>query len=655
MDRFDAEKGLFHFVFANGEDYYYTNSFMRLTLYQYLYCQLIRKGYRSVFFFCGDEGNYQLSMVDTDFYAVSEKQDSFLGRIKLFHRNGKASSFSNKVSINGKSNFEDCLKRMLTIMQEKEHIAFVFSIETFKDIAEFQNIILALKEMSDKNQRAGNRHLVLIHAPVIAGGSLPYFKDKNGIFCSDLFPEIKRIYKKCKNIHIYDELQNELGDRVSFLNVIKREYIYSILFRFFLKYDSCFSDNFSYIDDYVDFIWMWYNSQSFREYIGAIFPNNHKVMLLDIEKSLENKSVFAKITENVKHLREKAGNVISLKTWLEMCGYKTELPTTPIYDYNSNVIKLQKVYKILCENKTENIEENTKKLLFQIIEVLQKPSLILFDDHCSTMYLEKYIEYALEACEKPVKIDVLTIEKAVKAIKYTVDRLFSAKFNDELQLEEENNDYKISDSCYELHTGIIKTVGQIYILEAENKALDHKIAKLEREFEEALNDERRFEKMNKRAVEEERQIAYTQKVSTEVKELINKKERALNLNNIIKSNKLVRTQKQEWLEKLKSTVRTMETTLEMSFADGSQNIGKSVDITLQQTKDKLVETNNLLREISDKSEVFNDTIEEANSRLNNNKMMSIADVDRQYDELVRNMEMTEYNNKEFEEAVQVYD
>ena len=48
--RFDCTNGLFHLVFANDSDRYYTPSLLRLNFRQYLYYELKRAGYTDIFF-----------------------------------------------------------------------------------------------------------------------------------------------------------------------------------------------------------------------------------------------------------------------------------------------------------------------------------------------------------------------------------------------------------------------------------------------------------------------------------------------------------------------------------------------------------------------------------------------------------------------------
>ena len=72
MRRFDAGDGLYHLVFAN-EDTYYLDSLLKLNLRQYLYYELKGKGYESVFFLSGEEGNLFLTFGDARSQTVYER------------------------------------------------------------------------------------------------------------------------------------------------------------------------------------------------------------------------------------------------------------------------------------------------------------------------------------------------------------------------------------------------------------------------------------------------------------------------------------------------------------------------------------------------------------------------------------------------------
>lgn len=656
MELFDAEKGLFHFVFANGEDYYYTDSAVRLTLHQYIYCELIRQGYRSVFFFTGDDGCYELSMVNMDFFDISEKKNGLFDRIKLFQRPVKTQEeFAGKRLINGKNDFEDCLNRMITLMNEQDHMAFFFSIETFKELAEIEGVAQRLMDLSAKNHRTGNRHVILIHAPINVDGSIDYFKDEKGIFRSGLFPEINKIFNKKKNMYIYDELKNELDVRMVFLNTLTRERIYSVVYRHFMKNESCLSNSFNMIDDYVDLIYFWYNSQSFREYTGKLFNDKAKRVFLNIEESLGDRLIFNKIAELINTIKNSKEGENSLRMWFFSNGYKLDSAELPIIEYNSKITKLQQVYKRLQSKASDYyMREEIGEQLLQIITKLQKPSVIVYDDYCSLSYMEKFIDFACEATsDKYQEVDMLTLEKSLKAIRYAIQRMFSVTYDENTLSEDNESENKISDSCYELYMTILKSTVCLHTIQEENRLLSKRIAELEKELTKAIEDERSFEALNPDVVKRESELTYGANVSPEMHELYTKKERAYNLHETIKNKKFVKSQKISWIEKLKATIQATETTLEMSYGENLKTINSSVESMLRKAQDTIVSSKSLLQEISNSSDEFNDIMNEAEGVHTRETMPELLEVNSKYTEVEKPVEISV--EEEFEEVLQIYD
>ncbi|MEE0265982.1 MAG: hypothetical protein UD936_10195 [Acutalibacteraceae bacterium] len=657
MELFDAEKGLFHFVFANGKDYYYTDSAVRLTLHQYMYCELIRQGYKTAFFISGDDGSYELSMVNQDFFSMSEKKNALFDRIKIFQRSARTpEEFAGKKTINGKNNFEDCLDRMITIMNEHDHVAFFVPIETFKEFADVEGITKKLKDLSDKNHKSGNRHLILIHAPVNVEGSLDYIKDEKGIFRSGLFPEIDRIFNKKKNMYIYDELKNEFDTRMVFLNTVTRENVYNIVYRHFIRNETCFSKSFDMIDDYVDLIYFWHNSQAFREYAGKLFNEQDRRVFFNIEGSLCDKLLFSKITECINTIKNSNEGRESLKAWFFSNGYKLDRVRVPIVDNNSKITKLQQVYsRVQQKVKDYYMKQELSEQLLQTIKKLQKPSVIIYDDYCSLSYIERFVDFAYEATsDQHMSVDIQTLEKSLRAVNYAVQRICSITSEEcEEFSEEADSRNNVSDCCYEMHMSILQSSVSLYTMQGEIGVLDRQIAKLETERKKAIEAVREFEILNPAAVKREQEISYGGTVTSEVRELVAKKESAGNLHKAIEAKKVVRAQKSSWTEKLKAAIQATETTLEMNFNGDLQNINNNVEAMLRKAKENIVNSNSLLQDISFSSDKFNDIMSEAEEMQSREVIPIVSEVNNNYREAAKPREISV--EEEFEEVLQIYD
>ena len=77
MQEFDAPKGLIHLFFANDDDYFYTDSYVRTDQTYYLYSKLLEGRYEYVISFSGNENNgYFMTLQDNiTAAAFSEKNN----------------------------------------------------------------------------------------------------------------------------------------------------------------------------------------------------------------------------------------------------------------------------------------------------------------------------------------------------------------------------------------------------------------------------------------------------------------------------------------------------------------------------------------------------------------------------------------------------
>ena len=80
----------------------------------------------------------------------------------------------------------------------------------------------------------------------------------HSIFMTDVFPEILHIFSRTQNVPVYENLKQEMGERVSFLNTLERQEIYYMVLHLLLKGEAQTRELLPEARDFADFIWFWY-------------------------------------------------------------------------------------------------------------------------------------------------------------------------------------------------------------------------------------------------------------------------------------------------------------------------------------------------------------------------------------------------------------
>ncbi len=253
--RFDCTNGLFHLVFANDSDRYYTPSLLRLNFRQYLYYELKRAGYTDIFF------------VDQ------------------------------ALAISG------CLD-VLSDMNKK-FLAFVFSIQVFSALKDHKEAMDLLEKLRKNNVA---HHLILIYSPVTVDLIRSYFSDSDSIFMNPrLFPRILWDVS-FQRLTFYERLDQIFGaECVSCLNLLLREDIDYMVKHLFLHRTITGTGtdkvDFQAVDDYVDFIWAWYHFRDFKQVVGAWLPDNQCRQLGVIERYLEDDAALEAVGQQIEKLK----------------------------------------------------------------------------------------------------------------------------------------------------------------------------------------------------------------------------------------------------------------------------------------------------------------------------------------------------------------
>ena len=525
MDRFSWEKGLCHFVFAN-EDMYFLKSLLRLNLRQYLYVKLKKKQYKAVYFISGEEGRYQVEFGDNrseELYEKYRKQ----GILNFFRIKEEEHIFSFK-------NMELFFNQVLEMMKSEKNMAFVFEIQMFAEVSSYPELISEIIKQSEKNY--GREHLFLIHAPTAAEGSKRYLADPSGIFQSDLFPKIQRIFRK-QNVPIYEKMADEMENRISFLNDWNRGEIISML-RFLLMGNRQYFQNYLGMEEiYADIILAWYRNEQFRRDYHLGLPENKRYVRKVVYESLLDEHIFSKLHALAKQWYAKLGTKEKVREWIEKT-YPSDNMFCFIYEENSLAKKTDKLLKrgMLGERLFTDTE---KHLLMKIRQELLKPRMLL-EDETAVTYIDQCIEYVQNAC---VSGNKTLLDKSLEGIEYR----FSSRCE---------NNLKDRDYVMKLYMDMLQLIKKEWEMEEQIDRDSRKIDEYGILLKEKIRDIHRFESEHPDLMEDALQAG---KITSGDQHLLAaKKTEAVGIKRSIRNMEYVRASQKETVSKCREYIHKME-------------------------------------------------------------------------------------------------
>lgn len=264
MEKFRAQEGFIHFVFAN-EDTYILDSMVRLNLTDYLYYELKRKHYEQICFIRGISSPYTIQLFDRRSYdfCVSQKQgllSSLMGKEERpYQRPGQDLSCR-----------EDQIIKMIG---RANKTAFVIRMDTFAVLfADHSEQLAALQRSAAHSESS-----LLILSSTASEKSLPLFADENGIFRGQadgkwLFPEVVRALDA---ENFYDRFQLQMGARCVFLNEFSRWTIRSVVrWVLWTQYDGNLQTDAEQIDRVTEYLYYYYHSDQLQSRGTSALPEN---------------------------------------------------------------------------------------------------------------------------------------------------------------------------------------------------------------------------------------------------------------------------------------------------------------------------------------------------------------------------------------------
>ena len=628
MEIFDAEKGLCHLVFAN-EDNYYLKSLIRLNLRQYLYCLLKQRGYSSVYFLNGDEEQLELTCGDVDSAAIydSHKEQGVLKR--LFYGGSQGSGAQRFVIRDQRT----CWLRIVRMMKKEKRQALVVSMEAFWQLSAYPDIVEMLCQLSDKNYNRG--HLLLILSPPMADASRAFLADADGVFRSELFPEIKEIFRTHKNIHIYEKLEAELGDRFVCLNTLPWEQIYRMLKHHMLKETPLFNDCFDKIRDYADMVWAWYHSSAFKDAMAVrssgdgtaiLLPVNEKRQMSVIEKGLENRSVFNRLDALARELHMKAKDQ-ALLPWI-CANYGEDHKLRLIYEDNMMLRKLEQLpVDRLLFGKQDVTADYILSLLRRIHEALEMPGII-----SETVQMSANMSQCLESMQTAcLGGDCMTFEKAAEALEYGIRRPYAADMQD-------INDETASAflARWDLHMKTIQVAKQLYDITQLYDQDGRKLGEYRQHFNRCLQEIRDFEQENAQVVSEAQGLkSWTGKapVSGQLQQLMAKKSEAVGLHRDIQSLEHLRATKLSLMNSCKDNIQKMDMAISTIAAGNMGSLKENLDYAETLITKVTSENSRLQKEINDASMNMSYAFD-VMAVMNSDNLLD-QDIDREFEALMQ--------------------
>lgn len=431
MTRFDADKGLIHFTFAN-EDTYVKKSLVTLNRQQNLYYELKAQRYRTVFFVDLMNSHYLITCGDGaaaqqyERYKEKSGPKGLWGRFNDQSREGEDGS---KITVHKipREQKENLLKVFDRMMSGSSQTAFVCSIEA---MASFQGISAAeriLKKQIAENYLRNN--LLLIVSDTHLDASFDKLTNPDGIFQTEAFPEIRRICQDYSNVRLYEHMEQQMPGRISYMNDMEREEIYNLVTLTILENRGNVKARLNRREDYTDFLWLMVHSVKFSNQVkkkapglSDIFPVNNKRLFSLLRDTLRENAAYENMDALIDDFRAHDKTEASLLSLINADDAAAEYQQ---YLYQSNAV-LEKVGTIIpmkedCEkaesfrNKICGIEEK----LYQIRRELVKPHVI--SDENNHQILQDFIRTCLDTVLETNNMhDYDTMTIAVDALHYAI-------------------------------------------------------------------------------------------------------------------------------------------------------------------------------------------------------------------------------------------
>lgn len=290
---FDAGRGFFYLVFANEDDYFFTDAFIRLNFLSYLKLRLIEDEYRQLCFIgktsFTDELDYKMDFIG----ALSKELIGFFKR-KRRTAPGRKKRLTYQVISESRLHCEsdyllmkESLLKLTDLMDDNRDIAVVCPIDIFAECCKSDAFV---KKLSARQTRA-NHNVMILTGSVDANENDRYFRNpafaypdsvpplvSEVFFDEKLFPNMAGKYNDSftntpKLVLTYEALKDAFAERMIVLNSLNYEKLLIAVKYSLMREESA---EFRYPPDaYAALLWAWYENDLFRaKYPQLKLPDN---------------------------------------------------------------------------------------------------------------------------------------------------------------------------------------------------------------------------------------------------------------------------------------------------------------------------------------------------------------------------------------------
>lgn len=428
---FESYNGLFHFLFANQDDYYYTKSYIKMNFKTYLISNLIKSGYSNIYYFEEkSNGKLNLNSYNCDFVDLEKssllaenqmvepekKKHSFFSfsfgkkktSVKDENLDNVTSNYDNNRASEKQMSYDDAPSYFMQLLQnffKMKNIALVVPVGIFSDIYDGRidckenlknDIVKTLCDL--KSASSGN--IILFTSSVNAEENNKYFlnnfyvrnigkKEKSAMvfFNRELFPEIVNAYDGnlediCKLTLVYDALKKCLGSRMIVWNTLSFDNVLNVVKYSFLRYVNKNPNEIFYPTGiYAYVIWQWYNNYEFHNKYSKLLkklPQNVFGYNKVIEQIIGNLLLSYETLTEIIDKENISNGLYDVSLLKNRCYKANELEgciTTNKPDTEVGIIKYLKIFdKIVIENLENETCRDISYCLPKVISFFSEPS-----------------------------------------------------------------------------------------------------------------------------------------------------------------------------------------------------------------------------------------------------------------------------------------
>lgn len=597
MGKFSAEYGNIHFLFADNDEYY-TESLVKLNLQQYINYCLQREGFTGIYFvqnatdekvrYVVEMGNGQSK--DAYYKAKSESSFLFLGKKSVLEA-------SEEVKINEKiigtkyyarHLTEESLVNRIHYMMKNRHskskYAFVLPLSVFCELYEHEEV---RKELQENIQRDNKNTLILLTASMKADESFSILTQNPQIFCSELFPEMKKIFAAEQRFKLYKEIGNELGERYHIFNQLREQEIFRMLQYIRIVDGKEEVEMTERLSDYAFLLYAWYHYPDFgweRE-IGLPEKNNHSLEQLGNCLRRENGRIWQQMERWLNDLQKDMQGERSLKELVRNMEPE-EKEWHPVFSENSEIRRLRRGIRGIADLHNKMLVVK----LHQVEQVLREPCCNY--EEMQGKGLNRMLKMLEELQSKQLYSDMIA-KYILEYLQYSVGKW------------EQEDIYKEKCRIYE---AIVEYSCMYEELKKINKAYRESQKEYEKEYS------LRCEKMEQMQKDDPLyyELAHRGEVSIESMKIDRMKERILNLKKAIDNSKALIDKNEMKIMEYEEGIKTL--TLAISELRGEKKTDNYKDIALKLQK-QWSEENGIVRELQEADTMMQTVFEETHNLL----------------------------------------